>query len=243
MAERIDDLLCRGFRIIQDSEGFCFGMDAVLLANYALPAVREGSQLLDLGTGTGVIPLLLSAKTKARRLYGLEIQKSAADLAERSAALNGQEGRIQILRGDIRQIRDFPLSSRMDLVLSNPPYLKSGIRSKGEGRQIARHEILCSFRDVAVAASYLLKASGRFFLVHRAERLTDIVSDLRESGLEPKRLRMVYSRAGREAKLLLLEAVKGGRPQLHVEPPLIVYEEGGVYTEELLSLYRGEAYL
>ena len=177
------------------------------------------------------------------RLYGRVLALAAADLAERSAALNGQEGRIQILRGDIRRIRDFPLSSRMDLVLSNPPYLKSGIRSKGEGRQIARHEILCSFRDVAVAASYLLKASGRFFLVHRAERLTDIVSDLRESGLEPKRLRMVHSRAGREAKLLLLEAVKGGRPQLHVEPPLIVYEEGGVYTEELLSLYRGEAYL
>ncbi len=237
MAERIDDLQCRGYRIIQDTEGFCFGQDAVLLANYAMSAVRPESRVLDLGTGTGIVPLLIAAKSEAREIYGLEIQESVAALAERSVALNGAGDRVHIVRGDLKQVRELGFCDCMNVVTSNPPYMNTGLRSTENRKLISRHEVLCSFSDVAAAAAAALKSKGKFFLVHRPNRLAEIIAELKKHQLEPKRLRLVYPFEGKEANLFLLEAVKGGGTELHVEPPLIVYREVGKYSDEIQKIY------
>lgn len=238
MAERIDDLQCRGYRILQDSEGFCFGMDAVLLANFAAEAVTAGQRTLDLGCGNGIIPILLAAKTEAAELYGLEIQEKAAALARRSVGLNGETERIRILRGDLREIRSTGLGGTMDVVTANPPYMRSGIRNPDSAKLIARHEVLCDFHDVASAAAYALKSGGKFFLVHRPHRLADVLCELRSSRLEPKRMQMVHPYREREANLFVLEAVKDAGRELRVLPPLIVYSAPNMYTAEALRRYR-----
>lgn len=241
MAERIDDLQCNGYRIIQDTDGFCFGMDAVLLANYAVPSVVPGARVLDLGTGTGIIPLLIAAKTDAAELTGIEIQKDVAEMAERSVRLNHQEHRMRILQADVREIRTLGLDSSMNVVTSNPPYMKAGLKNAESRKLISRHEVACSFYDIAYAAAFTLKSNGKFFLVHRPNRLADIITELRRVHLEPKRMRLVYPYQDREANLFLMEAVKGGRSQLTVEPPLIVYREANVYSDEILEIYQSKA--
>ena len=214
--ERLDELQRNGYVIIQDQERFCFGMDAVLLSGFA--RVKDGGSVLDMGTGTGIIPILLEAKTNASHLTGLEIQPDSADMARRSVALNGLEEKISIVEGDIKEAGHG---------LTNPEAPKA----------IARHEVKCTFEDVAAQAAKLLKPGGNFFLVHRPFRLAEIIVTLARYRLEPKRMQLVYPFADKEPNMVLLEANRGGRSRLKVEKPLIVYREPGVYTDEIYDIY------
>ena len=235
--ERIDDLQRNGYRIIQDPERFCFGMDAVLLSGFA--AVKDGARVLDLGTGTGIIPILLSAKTEAAHLTGLEIQADSADMARRSVALNGLEGKIDIVTGDIREAGRIFDAASFDVITCNPPYMigRHGLKNPEDAKAIARHEILCTLEDVAEQTAKLLKPGGKFFLVHRPFRLAEIMVTLKKYKLEPKRMQLVYPFVDREPNMVLVEAARGGRPRMTVEKPLIVYREPGVYMTEIYDLY------
>lgn len=237
MAERIDDLQCNGYKIIQDTDGFCFGMDAVLLANYALSAVNSESKLLDLCSGTGIVPLLIAAKTECRELTGIELQADVADMASRSIELNNQEHRMKMIQGDLREIKLMGMDSSMNVVTCNPPYMNAGLKNATDRKLISRHEVMCTLKDVCYAAAYTLKSNGKFFMVHRPNRLVDIFNELRRAHLEPKRMRLVYPYENSEANMVLLEAVKGGRVQLTVEKPLVVYKEKNIYTDEIVSIY------
>jgi tRNA1Val (adenine37-N6)-methyltransferase len=239
--ERVDDLGRGGLRIIQHPERFPFAMDAVLLAHFA--TVRKGSRVLDLGTGCGVVPLLLCALHPTAVLTGLEIQPDTADMAARSVQLNGLEGRIKIDCGDYRQVRELYGHGKFDVVTINPPYREpgTGAVSPAAGRATARHELAGDLGAALSAASVAVKYGGRVAVVFLTERLADLLVNLRAVKLEPKRLRLIHPREGRPANLLLLEAVKGGGAGLKVEPPLTVYAEGQTYTAELLALYNGYA--
>ena len=319
--ERVDDLQRAGLRIIQDPELFCFGMDAVLLSAYV--QMKKARRGLDLGTGNGIIPILLSDRTDCLSLTGLEIQEASADLAKRSVALNGLGDRISIVRGDIREADRIFAAASFDFITCNPPYRQAGsgritgtpagggkaigtsagsgritgtpagggkaiVASAGSGRitgtpagggkaigtpagnnprgqsqengqpkgdaapdqtagtcgidprAIARHEILCSFEDVVRVAAALLRPGGHFYLVHRPLRLAELITKLCTGGLEPKRMRLVYPHVDKAPNMVLLDCVRGGAPELRVEPPLIVYDGNGSYTPELLEIYYGD---
>ena len=235
--ERIDDLQRNHYRIIQDPGRFCFGMDAVLLSGFA--KAKQGDRVLDLGTGTGIIPILMEAKTSAKNLVGLEIQPDSADMARRSVRLNGLEKKIEIITGDITEAESLFGAASFDVVTSNPPYMTEhhGITNPEAPKAIARHELLCSLEDVISQSSRLLKPGGNFFMVHRPFRLVDIFVLLREYKLEPKRMKLVYPFADKEPNMVLIEANRGGRARMRVEKPLIVYKEPGVYTEEIYDIY------
>ncbi len=235
--ERLDDLEISGLHIIQSPDKFCFGMDAVLLSGFAYAG--RGERVIDLGTGTGILPLLLYAKTEAAHFTGLEIQEESADMARRSVAGNNIEN-IDIVEGDIKSVSKYFKSQSFDAVTSNPPYMAAnhGMVNKDAPKHIARHEVLCTLDDVTSAATYLLKPSGRFFMVHRPFRLAEIFESLRGHRLEPKRMRLVYPGIDKEPNMVLIEAVKHGRARLSVERPLIVYDENGRYTEEMMRDYR-----
>ena len=235
--ERIDDLERNGYRIIQNRNSFCFGMDAVLLSGF----VKAGpdDRIIDLGTGTGILPLLLRAKTGSRDITGLEIQEEMCDMARRSVKLNHLGQQIRICHGDIRMAGELLGTGGFDVVTSNPPYKKQrgGLPNPDISKAISRHEILCTFRDVAEQAAVLLKPGGRFYLVHRPERLAELICTLKEAGMEPKRLRMVHSFWNTPASMALIESTRGGGSFLKVEKPLVIYREKGVYTEEILQIY------
>lgn len=240
--ERIDELQRNGYGIIQSGNNFRFGMDAVLLSGFA--RVKKGETAVDLGTGTGIIPILLKAKTGGKLFYGLEIQPEMAEMAERSIYMNGLEDSVRIINGDIRDIiraegelKD--LRGRVNVVTSNPPYMKTehGIQNPEDMKAIARHEIKCSLMDVCMAAAALLTSGGRFYMVHRPLRLPEIISSLKECRLEPKRLKPVYPFLDKEANMILIEAVKDAAPECRFEKPLIVYKSPGVYTEEIYDIY------
>ncbi len=235
--ERMDDLQRNGYRIIQNERLFCFGMDAVLLSGFA--KVKAGERVLDLGTGTGIIPLLLAAKTQGKQFTGLEISERSTDMARRSVALNGIEERVSIVQGDIRKAAELFAPASFEVVTSNPPYMigQHGLVNPDVEKAAARHEILCTLEDVVSAAAKLVVSGGRFYLVHRPFRLAEIIRTLSNYHLEPKRMRLVYPYADREPNMVLLEAVRGGRPRMTVEKPLIVYEHPGVYTPEITELY------
>ena len=235
--ERIDELQRNGYRIIQNPGRFCFGMDAVLLTGFA--HAREEDTLLDLGTGTGIIPLLMEAKYHCAQLAGLEIQSESADMAERSVALNGLEDKIHIVTGDIKEADRIFKSASFDCITCNPPYMivQHGLTNPDEPKAIARHEILCTLEDVVRQTAKLLKPGGHFFLVHRPFRLAEIMAELTKYGLEPKRMQLVYPFVDKEPNMVLLEAVRGGKPRMTVEKPLIVYREPGVYTPEIYDIY------
>jgi tRNA1Val (adenine37-N6)-methyltransferase len=235
--ERLDDLHRNGFQIIQNEKLFCFGMDAVLLSGFA--KVRDGGRALDLGTGTGIIPILMAAKTKGEHFTGLEISAVSADMAHRSVLLNGLEGRVEIIQGDIKEAGELFAPASFDTVTSNPPYMigQHGLTNPDIEKAAARHEILCTLEDVVRAAARLVKPGGSFYMVHRPFRLAEIIRTLSEYRLEPKRMRLVYPYVDREPNMVLIEAVRGGRPRLTVEKPLIVYREPGVYMPEITELY------
>lgn len=235
--ERIDDLQRNNLKIIQKTDGFCFGMDAVLLSGFA--AVKSGEQVLDLGTGTGIIPILLSAKTEGRRFTGLEIQPEMAQMASRSVQLNQIEDRVQIVQGDIREALQIFRRASFDVITSNPPYMNDthGLKNPDVPKAIARHEVCCTLDDVVRAAAGLLKPGGRFYMVHRPRRLNEIMGALTAYKLEPKRMKMVHPFVDKEANMVMIEAVRGGKPMMKVEAPVIVYQAPGVYTDEIYSVY------
>lgn len=238
--ERLDSLQCRGLVILQQPGGFRFGMDAVLLAHFA--TAHPGMQAADLGTGTGVIPLLLAAHTRIAHIDGLEIQPGMADMARRSVMLNGLEERIRILCGDLREC---PLpKDGYDLVLANPPYLRlhAGEQSALETVRIARQEACCTLKQIIACAAGLLHSKGRLAMVYRPERLAELLSEMRAYQLEPKRVQLVLPRAECAPNLALVEAVKCGGPDARWLPPLVVYGPDGRYTERILNLYNGEGY-
>lgn len=236
--ERIDDLQRNGLRIIQNKEKFCFGIDAVLLSDFA--EVKRNEKMLDIGTGTGIIPILLTAKTEGMHFTGLEIQKESADMADRSVRMNNLSDKVKIVAGDINDALNYFERESFNVITSNPPYM---IESAGEGNEdepktIARHEVKCTLDDVIREGSKLLKVSGRFYMVHRPFRLVEIFETFRKYKLEPKRMRMVHPFADKEPNMVLIEAIKGAKPRLKVEKPLIVYERPSEYTEEIYKIYN-----
>lgn len=230
--ERIDDLQLSGLKILQDPRRFCFGMDAVLLSGFAR---CDRGDLLDLGTGTGILPLLLSVKTGAGHLTGLEIQEESADMARRSVRMNGLEERITIVTGDLKEAGEIFSPASFDVVTCNPPYIAQshGLTNPSDAKAVARHEILCTLSDVVGAAAKCLKVGGKFYMVHLPERLPECMYRLHEAGLEPKRLRIVYPTKDQKPSMVLIASVRGGKGGLTLEPPLIVCDPPGVYSEEL----------
>ena len=235
--ERLDDLQRNGLKIIQKTDGYCFGMDAVLLSGFA--SVKPGERALDLGTGTGIIPLLLSAKTKGDHFTGLEIQTEIMKMAQRSVALNGLEKKIDIIQGDIKEASRIFGAASFDVVTSNPPYMNDahGLKNPGDVKAISRHEVLCTLEDVVREGTKALKPGGRFYMVHRPHRLAEIITVMRQYKLEPKRMKFVHPFADKDANMVLIEAVRGGGAWLKLEPPVIVYKEPGVYTDEIYEIY------
>ena len=235
--ERVDDLQ-NGYYVIQDPEKFCFGMDAVLLSGFT--KVKKGENALDMGTGTGIIPILLKAKTMGKQFTGLEIQEECAQMAERSVRYNHLEEDVRIVQGDIKEAADIFGAASFDVVTSNPPYMigQHGIQNPYMAKAIARHEILCTLEDVVSQAANVLKDRGRFFMVHRPFRLAEIFQVLMKYKLEPKRMQLVYPYVNKEPNMVLIEARKGCNSRISVEPPLIVYEKPGTYTKEILEIYE-----
>ena len=235
--ERVDDLQ-NGFYVIQDPQKFCFGMDAVLLSGFA--KVKKGEQALDMGTGTGIIPILLQDRTEGEYFTGLEIQEECAEMADRSVRYNDLQDKIQIVQGDIREAAGIFGAASFHVVTCNPPYMigQHGLTNPHLPKAIARHEILCNFDDIAQQASKVLKDKGRFYLVHRPFRLVELLATLTKYKLEPKRMQLVYPYIDQEPNMVLIEACKGGNSRITVERPLIVYERPGVYTEDILRLYK-----
>lgn len=235
--ERVDELQRNGYRIIQKEGAFCFGMDAVLLSGFA--RVKEGERMLDLGTGTGIIPILLEAKTKGEHFTGLEIQAESVDMARRSVQLNDLSDKISIVEGDIKEAPAIFGKASFDVVTTNPPYMTGshGLLNPHMPKAIARHEVLCTLEDVIRSASELLEEGGRFYMVHRPFRLAEIMNVMTKYRLEPKRMKLVYPYVEREPNMVLLEGLKGGRSRITVEKPLIVYKEPGKYTDEIYEIY------
>ena len=235
--ERLDDLQVNGYEIIQHPGKFCFGMDAVLLSNFA--RVKAGDKVLDMGTGTGVIPILLTAKTEGEHFTGLEIQEESADMARRSVAHNHLEKKIDIVTGDIKEAaaRFGPVS--FDVITVNPPYMigQHGIANASDAKTIARHEVLCSLDDILRESAKLLGFGGRFFMVHRPFRLAEILSKMVQYKIEPKRMRMVHPYVDKEPNMVLIEGIRSANSRMTVEPPLVVFKEPGVYSDELLEGY------
>ena len=236
--ERIDDLQCKGYEIIQDPKRFCFGVDAVLLAHYA--RVKEGDRVLDLGTGTGIIPILLNAITPGAHFTGLEIQAASVDMAKRSVLLNGIGDKVDMIEGDIKEAAALFDAASFQVVTSNPPYMTNqhALQNDYEPKTIARHEVLCTLEDVVAAAAKLLVPGGRFYMIHKPFRLPEIISVMKEYRIEPKELRMIHPYVDKEPTMVLIGGIRGGRPMMKVAPPLVLYKEKNVYTDEVYKIYK-----
>lgn len=237
--ERLDDLQRKGYQIIQNPEKFCFGIDAVLLSEFA--KVKSGENVVDFGTGTGILPILLEAKTKGSQFIGLEIQDESADMARRSVSYNGLEDKIEIVTGDIKDALSIFGASSFHVVTCNPPYManQQGIINPKDAKAIARHEILCNLEDVISQGSKVLKQRGRMYLIHRPNRIVDIMNLMRKYHIEPKRMRFVHPYIDKKPTMVMIEGLKGGNPELIVEPPLIMYQAPGIYHQEIAKLSEG----
>lgn len=235
--ERWDDLMRCGYQIIQNPDYFCFGMDAVLLSGFA--RVSEGETVLDLGTGNGIIPILLAAKTEGKQFIGLEIQKALLDMAKRSVIFNKLENRVSFVCGDIKEISNSFSPAKFDVVTTNPPYMMAehGIKNENPSISIARHEIKCNLEDIIRASSYALKPKGRLYMVHRPFRLVEIFATMQKFQIEPKKMRLIYPYKDKEPNMVLIEGIKGAKSRISVESPLIVYEEKKKYTKEIIDIY------
>lgn len=236
--EKIDDLNLSGLKIIQNTDWFCFGTDAVLLANFA--HVMSGDTVVDLCTGNGIIPILLYGKTKAKEIIGIEIQKECYDLAQRSANLNKTGDRVRFINGDVKKVNEYLPSGFASCVTCNPPYMNGewGFLSPTDVKAVARHEILINIDDVIRASAYLLKFGGYLNLVHRAERLCDIFTSMRKYKIEPKKIRFVHARLDTAPKLVLIEGILGAKPSMKIMNPLLMYDENGNYTDEIKKMYN-----
>ena len=237
--ERIDDLEFKNLKIIQNTKGFCFGIDSVLLSDFA-KGIKKNSTIVDIGTGTGIISILLSAKTDVRKIYGVEIQEDVENMAKRSVELNHLEDKIEIINTNIKNIFDFLEPNKIEAIVTNPPYMKLNTGAQNEERKklISRHEVECTLEDIIQISYKLLKSNGAFYMVHRAERIVDILYYLRQYKLEPKVLRFIQSSVGKEPNLALIKAVKNAGHQLTLEKPLIIYNNDGEYTDEILEIYN-----
>lgn len=235
--ERIDDLERKGYRIIQNREKFCFGVDAVLLSWFA--EIRRGEKAIDLGTGNGIVPLLLDARNEDGNYVGLEIQEDMAEMAGRSVRLNEAESRIRIVQGDIKEASKLFGKSTFDVVTTNPPYMAAdtGLKNPDQAKAIARHELLCSLDDVVRESALLLHPGGRFYMIHRPSRLTEILQKMKEYKLAPSRICMVHPYVDKDATMVLVYGKKGGRDILKIDPPVVVYEKPGVYTPMIAEIY------
>ena len=222
--ERVDDLQIQGLELIQNPEGFCFGVDAVFLSDFA--RVKPGESVLDLGTGNGIIPILLSAKTEGKHFTGLEIQDKTADMARRSVAYNGLEDKVEIVTGDIKEAAEIFKPAFFDVITTNPPYMlaEHGLRNPDSSKAIARHEVLCSLDDILRESMKLLQDKGRFYMVHRPFRLTEIMIKMNYYKIEPKRIQFIHPYIDKEPVLVLIEGVRGARSRVTVEPPIVIYE-------------------
>ena len=237
--ERIDDLEFKGLKIIQNKEGFCFGIDSVLLSDFA-KNIKVNSRVIDLGTGTGIIPILLSGKTNAKFITGVEIQEEVADMANRSIKLNNLEDKIEILNMDILNLKDKYERNSLDVVITNPPYKKknTGLLNQNDKKNISRHEITASLEDFIETAEYLLKDLGEFYMVHRPDRLVDIFYFLRKHKIEPKKIKYVYPNKNKKTNMVLIKGIKNAKPFLEFENNLYVYNEDGSYTDDILKIYN-----
>ena len=239
--ERIDDLEFKNLKIIQNKEGFCFGIDSVLLSDFA-KNIRHNSKVIDLGTGTGIINILLSGKTKASELVGVEIQDEVAEMAGRSIEFNNLQDKIKIINENILNLNKIYKEKSFDVVVTNPPYKKAntGLINEENKKIISRHEITASLEDFIHIASYLLKDYGEFYMVHRADRLVDIFEAMRKEKIEPKLIKFVYPNKNKKTNLVLIKGVKNGNPFLEFEKNLYVYNDDGTYTDEILKIYNKE---
>ena len=237
--ERIDDIQLKGLRLIQDTTGFCFGVDAVLLANFA--KVKRGASVVDLGTGTGIIPILIAGKSEAKEIIGVEIQEEVYEMASRSVLLNDLQDRIKIINGDIKVIDKTLEVNKFDVVTSNPPYMHdNGIKNPNDKKAISRHEVKCNLEDVIRSASRLLKDMGKFYMIHRPTRLIEIITLARQYKLEPKQIQFIHPKQGKAPNIMLVQFTKGGRPDLKILDPLYVYDEYGNYTKEIDDIYANQ---
>lgn len=237
--ERIDDLEFKNLKVIQNKNGFCFGMDAVLLSDFA-KNIKRNATVLDLGTGTGIIPILLCGKTELKKVIGVEIQEEVAKMAKKSILLNGLEGRFEILNCNIKELNKIYKKQTFDVIVTNPPYKKqdSGIVNENEKKVISRHEITANLEDFIKIAKDLLKDKGELYMVHRPERLVDIFELMRKYRIEPKVLKMVCPNKNKEPNLVLIKGVKNAKPFLKIEKNLYVYDTENKYTKEILEIYN-----
>ena len=237
--ERIDDLGLKNLKIIQDDEGFCFGIDSVLLSDFA-KNIKKNAKVLDLGTGTGIIGILLCGKTQLSKVIGVEIQTEVANMANRSIKLNKLEDRFEIINDNINNIFNYLEKNSFDVIVTNPPYQKkdSGIKNMKEKKLISRHEVMATLEDFIKISKEILKDKGEFYMVHRPDRLVDILYCMRKYNIEPKNIRFVYPKQNKEPNLFLIKGIKNARPFLKVEKNLYIYDENGKYTKEIKEIYQ-----
>ena len=239
--ERIDDLQYKNLKIIQNPSGFCFGIDSILLSDFA-KKIKKDSKVIDLGTGTGIIATLLCGKTEAKKIVGVEVQKEVYDMAKRSIELNNLQSRFEVINQNITNLYNIYKAGSFDVVVTNPPYKKinTGIKNEDERKEISRHEIKASLEDFIDVTKYLLKDKGEFYLVHRPDRIVDILSIMRKKKIEPKQMRFVYPNINKAPNLVLIKGVKNGGEYLKIEENLYVYNMDGSYTDEILKIYNKE---
>ena len=237
--ERIDDLQYKGLKIIQDTDGFCFGIDSVLLTEFAKD-MKKGKKIVDLGTGTGILAILLSKKVEPSKVIGVELQPDIANMASRSVRLNGLEDVIDIINEDIVHL--MLEKNCFDYIVTNPPYKRkgTGLINVNDKKIISRHETTANLDKWISVAKSLLRDKGSLYMVHKTERLNEIIQTLRKYNLEPKRMRFVYPSIRKDANLVLIKAVKSGNEFLKIEEPLIIYKEDGSYTDEIANIYKEE---
>lgn len=239
--EKIEDLQFENLKIIQNKKGFCFGIDSILLADFA-KEIKKEAKVLDLGTGTGIIATLLCKKTKLKKIIGIEKQKEVFEMAEKSIKLNQLENQFEIINEDIINLKNKLEKNSFDVIVTNPPYKKknTGIKNKEEKKIISRHETTATLEDFIKVSKDMLKDKGEFYMVHRPERLVDILNIMRNYKIEPKLLRFIYANKNSEPKLILIKGIKNAKSFLKIQNNLYIYNTQGEYTKEIKKIYHQE---